>query len=199
VSELLIFLEQPIGILASILILIGQYTYFIDVWKEKIEPSILTWYGWALLMGSLVVAQVISIGWDWSLTSLTSCTFGCVAIGTASLIKKNYLLLNRDWWFLGMGIFCFVLYFLTKDPWLTTIYAVLADLIIGIPTIIKAYKEPENEKSKAWVISLATWSLTVSISFNHDVIYAIFPLYVWVYSIYIVYLVYIKKKIILKQ
>ena len=192
-AELLITLEQPIGIIASILILIGQFTYFQDVWNNRIEPSILTWYGWALLMGTLIIAQLVSVGWDWSLTSLSSCTFGCVAIATASLIKKNYLLLNRDWWFLGLGLFCGVLYVISEDPWLTTFYAVVSDIIIGIPTIIKAIKEPKNEKSKAWIISLLTWTLTVSISFNHDVIYAVFPLYVWIYSMFIVYLTYVKK------
>ncbi len=192
--ELLIYLEEPIGYLASVLIFFGQLTYFRDVWQKKIAPSVLSWYGWALLMGILIVVQVVSTGWDWSLMSLTSCTFGCVAIGTVSLVKKNYQLLKQDWWFLILGLLCGVLYVLSKDPWLTTFFAVISDLIIGFPTLVKAYKDPQNEKSKAWIISLSCWSLTSLISFNHNMLYAIFPVYVCLYSMYIVYLTYMRKK-----
>jgi hypothetical protein len=83
----------------------------------------------------------------------------------------------------------------SNDPWLTTIFATLADMIIGLPTILKSYKDPENEKSNAWLISLFSWSLTLSISFNHDFMYAIFPIYVWLYCVTIVYLTYFRKKI----
>ena len=88
-SELLIDLEKPIGYLASLLIFFGQLTYFKDVWQKKIAPSVLTWFGWALLMATLIVVQVLSTGWDWSLMSITSCTFGCVAIGIVSLVLWN--------------------------------------------------------------------------------------------------------------
>ena len=150
----------------------------------------MSWFGWALLMGTLCISQYISIGWDWSLMSIITCTLGCFAIGTASLIKKNYILASRDWCFLFLGIFCIIIYLISNDPWLTTIYATLADLIIGLPTIIKAYKDPINEKSSAWLISLGSWSLTLAISFHHDPVYAIFPVYVWLYCASIVFLLY---------
>ena len=103
-SELLIDLEKPIGYLTSLLIFFGQLTYFKDVWQKKIAPSVLTWFGWALLMATLIVVQVLSTGWDWSLMSITSCTFGCIAIGIVSLVKKSYQLLAQDWLFLGLGL-----------------------------------------------------------------------------------------------
>ena len=192
--KLLISIEKPIALIASVLILFGQFTYFIDVWKKKVKPSILSWYGWALLMLTLLFAQLLNIGWDWSLLSVMTCTIGCIAIGSASLIKKNYSLDSKDWRFISLGILCIVLYIISNNPWLTTIYAALADLVIGLPTIIKAYKDPINEKSNAWLISLFSWSLTLCISFNHAFIYAIFPIYVWLYCITIVYLIYFRKK-----
>lgn len=193
-KDLLIYSEKTIALVAAILILFGQFTYFIDVWKKRINPSILSWFGWALLMSTLLVAQLVSVGWDWSLMSVITCTLGCIAIGTASLIKKNYNLSRIDWLYILLGIFCIVLYLISNDPWLTTIFATLADMIIGLPTIVKSYKDPINEKSKAWLISLLSWSLTLSISFNHDLMYAIFPIYVWLYCITIVFLTYVRRK-----
>lgn len=191
-TDLILNIEKPIAVIASLLIVLGQVTYFFDVWKNKVQPSIMSWCGWALLMGTLCVAQYISVGWDWSLLSIITCTLGCIAIGTASILKKNYILAQRDWYFLFLGIFCIILYLISNDPWLTTIYAAIADLVIGLPTIIKAYKNPEKEKSKAWLISLASWSLTLAISFHHDLVYAIFPVYVWLYCACIVFLLYFK-------
>ena len=192
-SDLILNIEKPLALVASLLIVLGQVTYFFDVWKKKVQPSIMSWYGWALLMGTLCTAQYISVGWDWSLMSIITCTLGCIAIGTAALLKKNYILASRDWYFLFLGIFCIVLYLISNDPWLTTIYATLADLIIGLPTIIKAYKDPVNEKSSAWLFSLGSWSLTLAISFHHDLMYAVFPVYVWLYCTYIVFLLYLKR------
>lgn len=193
-KDLLIYSEKTIALVAAILILFGQFTYFIDVWKKRVNPSILSWFGWALLMSTLLVAQLVSVGWDWSLMSVITCTLGCIAIGTASLIKKNYNLSRIDWLYILLGIFCIVLYLISNNPWLTTIFATLADMIIGLPTIVKSYKDPINEKSKAWLISLLSWSLTLSISFNHDLMYAIFPIYVWLYCITIVFLTYVRRK-----
>ena len=144
-------------------------------------------------MMTLLFAQLISIGWDWSLMSIITCTMGCIGIGTVALFKKHFSLYNNDWWFISLGIVCIILYLISNNPWLTTIYAALADLVIGLPTIIKAYKDPLNEKSNAWLISLFSWSLTLIISFNHEFIYAIFPIYVWLYCIIIFYLIYIRR------
>ncbi|MBM77414.1 MAG: hypothetical protein CL846_02930 [Crocinitomicaceae bacterium] len=192
-NDFLILIEKPVALIASLLILIGQLTYLLDVWKKKIKPSILSWYGWALLMMTLLLAQLISIGWDWSLMSIITCTMGCIGIGTVALIKKNFSIYSNDWWFISLGIVCIILYLISNNPWLTTIYAALADLVIGLPTIIKAYKDPLNEKSNAWLISLFSWSLTLIISFNHEFIYAIFPIYVWLYCIIIFYLIYLRR------
>lgn len=175
------------------LIISGQSTYLRDIWRNKIQPSVLSWLGWALLMYALLAAQILDSGWQWSLASVVFCTVGCTAIATLAFITKNYTIHKRDWLFLALGITCVILYLISKDPWLTTIYAILADIIIGIPTIIKAYHHPNSEKSLAWIISVSTWSLTLTISFHHDFLYALFPIYLWSYCVLMVYLLYWKK------
>ena len=192
-SEFLLSIEQPIGVISAVLIFAGQLTYFMGIWNRKIQPSLLSWFGWASLMTTLVVAQIVSIGWEWSLTGVVTCTLGCWTIAAIALIKRNYQIFKLDWWFLVLGVVCVVLYLVSNDPWLTTVYATLADFIIGIPTLIKTVRSPKTEKSTAWIISLITWSLTLLISFNHDLVYAVFPIYLWLYCVLMVYLVYIRK------
>ncbi|MCB9223625.1 MAG: hypothetical protein R2780_03330 [Crocinitomicaceae bacterium] len=192
-TELLTYLERPIAFAASLLIFSGQLTYFISTLKKRVTPSVLSWYGWAFLMTTLLVAQIAEVGWEWNLLSIAACTVGCIAIGTVALAKKNYSIHKRDWLFLGLGIVCTILYIISKDPWITTIYAVLADLIIGIPTLIKAWVDPKSERSAAWIISLLTWSLTLLISFNHDLLYALFPIYLWIYCAFMVWFVFGRK------
>ncbi len=159
-----------------------QVKYIIDVIKKKVKPSVLSWLGWALLMGAGMLSQYLEEGWQHSQGSIVSATVGCSAIGLIALFTKHYSLQKIDWAILFAGIICVALYFLSKNAWLTTVYAIAADLIIAIPTLIKVIKDPESEKSSAWYFSLTAWVLTLFISFNHGVLYALFPIYLFSFT-----------------
>jgi hypothetical protein len=164
-----------------------------DVYRKKIQPSVLSWFGWGLLMGTSVVAQVIEKGWDWSHTGVLLSAFGCAIIAIIAVLTKNYTLEKKDWIFLIIGLFCLLIYMVSKDAWLTTIFAILADFLIGIPTLRKAYFNPKSERSIAWMFSLTTWTLSLLICFHHGLIYALFPIYLFLYVATFMYLIYWRK------
>jgi hypothetical protein len=180
--------EVIIGIVTICLMVATQGIYIIDVIRKKIVPSLLTWFGWALLMGVSLIAQIVESGWTYSQFGMITAALGCLAIGVTALILNNYSLKKIDWFILGAGLLCLVLYLVSKNAWLTTIYSILADLIIAIPMLIKVVNEPESEKTNAWYISFVTWALTLIISFKHDLLYAIFPIYLFVFCVVIIVL-----------
>lgn len=169
--------EREIGILSGVAIGIAQLFYLGNTLRKKITPSVLSWLGWAFLMGTSVLSQVASKGWQWSLMSLVCSTAGCLAITLAALAVRNFSLVARDWTFLILGLGCMGLYYWSKDAWVTTIFAILADLLLGVPTIVKAWKEPALERSVAWILGGVSSVLALSICFGHDWLYAIFPMY----------------------
>ena len=144
-------------------------------------------------MGTGVGAQVIEKGWDWSHSGILLAAFGCTIISITAALTKNYTLEKKDWIFLVIGLLCLVIYMVSKDVWITTIFAILADFVIGIPTLKKAYLNPKSERSIAWMFSLATWSISLIICFHHGVIYALFPIYLFLYVLVFMYLIYWRK------
>jgi hypothetical protein len=144
-------------------------------------------------MGTGVGSQIIEKGWDWSHTGVILAAVGCGMIAATALLKKNYLLEKRDWLYLLIGLLCLLIYMISKDAWITTIFAILADFVTGIPTLKKAYHNPQSERSVAWMFSLATWSISLIICFHHGLIYALFPIYLFVYVLVFMYLIYWRK------
>jgi hypothetical protein len=74
------------------------------------------------------------------------------------------------------------IYVLSDNPWVTTVFAIIADGLLGIPTIVKAYREPALERSVAWLLGVVSSTLALVICINHDLIYMLFPAYLWFFN-----------------
>jgi hypothetical protein len=175
--------ERPLGILAGLLIATAQFNYLIDIFKRQVMPSPLSWYGWTALMGASLISQIISKGWEWNLTGLMLSTIGCFVIGSSAILLKNYSLKKRDWNYVVLGLLCIGIYLLSKNPWYTTCFAILADLTLSIPTFSKVYKNPQSEKSVAWFLGMASWAVSLVICINHNLLYALFPIYLFLFNV----------------
>lgn len=84
--------------------------------------------------------------------------------------------------FLLVGLGCMGLYYLSSDAWVTTVFAILADAVLAIPTVAKAWREPASERSSAWTLGVVSSALALSICFGHDMLYVLFPLYLLVFN-----------------
>lgn len=175
-------LEKILGVLAAVIISSAQVIYLINTIRRRIRPSVLSWVGWSFLMGTSVVSQVLAKGWQWSMTSVLSSAVGCLTIGLTALIIRNYSLARTHWKFLGLGALCICIYLLSGNAWMTTIFAIGADLLLGIPTILKAIREPQLERSPAWALGVTSSALALVICFGHSWIYVLFPAYLFCFN-----------------
>lgn len=174
--------EELVGVLAGVVIGGAQLIYLSNTIRKKIKPSVLSWLGWAFLMGTSVVSQVVSKGWQWSMTSILFSAFGCLTIAAVAFFSGNFSLLRKDWSFLVLGCVCLCIYVLSSNPWATTIFAITADALLGIPTIAKAWRDPGSERSPAWVLGVISSTLALVICVGHDVIYVLFPAYLFLFN-----------------
>jgi hypothetical protein len=175
-------MERTIGVLAGIIIGSAQCIYLVNTIKRKVTPSVLSWLGWAFLMGTSLVSQAVGKGWQWSMTGILCSTAGCLAIALTALLSKNFSLVSRDWKFLLLGLGCMGLYYWSSDAWVTTIFAILADGILAIPTIGKAWQDPASERSVAWLLGLLSSTLALIICVGHDLLYFLFPGYLLLFN-----------------
>jgi hypothetical protein len=175
-------IEKIVGLLAAVIISSAQVIYLINTIRRRIRPSVLSWVGWSFLMGTSVVSQVLAKGWQWSMTSVLSSAVGCLTIGLVALTSRNYSLARTDWKFLGLGTLCIGIYVLSGNAWMTTIFAISADALLGVPTILKAVREPQLERSPAWALGVASSALALVICFGHSWIYVLFPAYLFCFN-----------------
>jgi len=187
--------EFIVNVIAGMFLAVAQFIYIYKIAKKQITPSLFTWLGWSILVGVSLFSQIYEYGWNWALMGHLFSAFGCFIIFISTLITKNFIVVKKDWTYLYIGSVCIIIYTLFKDPWSTTIFAILADGILGIPTILKAIKNPNTERSLGWNIALGCWSLTIITCIDEDFIYVLFPAYCLAFNLTMSYLT-TKKRIL---
>lgn len=171
------------GIIAFLLILAAQVSYIKDIFFRQVTPSLLSWAGWFLLMGTSLVAQVILLGWEWSMTGLACSVAGCFAICLIAVWKHNFRIVKSDYLFLIAGIICMIIYQASADSWLTTLFAITADLLLAIPVVKKAFGNPETEKSTSWWYGTASWLITLAIIDWGNALLLLWPVYLLAFNV----------------
>jgi hypothetical protein len=175
-------IERILGVLGALVISTGQVIYVANCLRRKITPSVLSWFGWACLMGTSLFSQIVHKGWQWSMTGIASSTVGCMVIAVAAWLSGNFSFRRVDLAFLAAGLGCVGIYLVSGDPWVTTVFAIIADALLGIPTIVKAWREPALERSVAWLLGVGAAALALLICFRHDLIYFLFPMYLFLFN-----------------
>jgi hypothetical protein len=99
-----------------------------------------------------------------------------------ALLLNNYLIKKTDWYFLILGLVCLAIYITSENPWFTTGFAILADAIVGFPTIQHGFKNPASQKTIAWPLALTSWAFALVICIGHSWLYILFPIYLFLFN-----------------
>lgn len=128
-----------------------QYLYLTIV--GKVKPNKVTWFFWAAFPMIAFAAQLSQgvgiIAWA---------TFSAGApplfILLASFANKDayWELRKIDYTFAALAIVGVVLWQVTNSPNIALTFAIFADLAAALPTVIKAYKNPETEDWQPFAI-----------------------------------------------
>ncbi|HEV2355090.1 MAG TPA: hypothetical protein VGR89_12660 [Puia sp.] len=175
-------IERMVGVLGALVITTAQVIYIVNCLRKKITPSVLSWFGWSCLMGTSIFSQIVHKGWQWSMTGIASSAIGCLTISAVAWMSGNYAFKRGDLGFLVAGLACVGIYAWSDDPWVTTIFAIVADALLGVPTIMKAWRLPHLERSVAWVLGVVSAALSLSICVGHSFIYVLFPAYLVLFN-----------------
>ena len=77
-----------------------------------------------------------------------------MVIAISMLKKESYWKVSkRDLICGAMAIVALVLWYLTKKPIIAILFSILSDFLASIPTVIKAWQNPETEPSFAYITS----------------------------------------------
>ncbi len=177
-------ISEKFIILAILFNLTGSLSYVRSTLAGRTKPNRVTWFLWMVVPLITFAAQIgEGVGPEAAVTFMAG--FGPTLVFFASFVNK------RAYWKLSLldivcgvlSVLAVILWLITGDGLIAIALGVLADLLAAIPTLIKAYTNPETENATAFRNSAvaATIGLLVIDSWSFES--ASFALYVLVICI----------------
>jgi len=164
---------------AIFLRLYGSTHYALAVIKRRARPNPVSWFFWALTAAIVFVAQLAeNVGW--SAATTFALALGPLIIFLLS-IKYSFSRAHFTPSTIACAIFAavgIVLWLNAKDPIIAIVFSIFADAFSGIPTVIKAWHDPESEYLPAYALSMLSMAITLLTLTNWDFASYAFPLYI---------------------
>jgi hypothetical protein len=149
----------------------GGLSYLIDTLKGKVKPNRVTWFLWTL---APLIAFFAQLQQGVGIESLATFIVGFVPllVFIASFVnKKSEWKTNAlDYWCGGLSLVGLVLWMVTRVGNVAIVFSIIADALACIPTIIKAYHEPETENDLVFIFGFvnALIALLVITTWNFE-------------------------------
>jgi hypothetical protein len=183
-------LHENFVILGAIIGFLGGVSYVIDTLKGKTKPNRVSWFIWALAPMLAFSAEISKgVGIHSLMTFMVG--FTPLLIFIASFVNSN-----AEWKLTKLDIACgilsiigLIIWLILKEGNIGIFFAILADGLAGIPTIVKSYKFPETENYIGFLtaaISAAITLLTIKI---WDFAHYGFPIYIFLICALLVILI----------
>lgn len=176
-------IDEKFIFLAVALDLAGGISYLIDTIKGKVKPNKVSWLLWGLVP---MIAFAAQLKQGVGLTSLMTFAVGFspILIFCASFLNKK-----AEWKLTSFDITCGILSVLGILLWLVSrvgnlaiVFSILADLLAGIPTTVKAFKAPETENSLAFSLAGLAAVITLLTIKQWDFAHYSFASYTFLYN-----------------
>ena len=139
-------IDEKFVLLGLLLNLWGSGTYAWNTLKGRTKPNRVTWFLWAVAPLIAFAAQW-SDGVRWQSLMTFMVGFGPLIIFIASFMnRKAYWQVSRLDYVCGViSIVALAFWLATGKGVLAVVLSIIADVVAGIPTLLKAWKEPETE------------------------------------------------------
>lgn len=155
-------IDEKFVILSALLNLYGTINYTYLTLKGRVKPNRVTFFLWAL---APLVAFAAQLDKDVGLRALMTFMvgFGPLMVLAASFISKQaaWELKRFDFICGGLSILGLLLWALTRDGNYGIFFAILADGLAAIPTVVKAYKAPETESALLYFLAAISAGVTI--------------------------------------
>jgi len=147
-------LPEYFAIIGAIIGSLGGLYYLYETVAGKAQPNRITWLLWGIFPMVIFVAQraqgVEGLSWPSFVAGFTP----LLVVAASFLNRKAYWKSEpRDYYLMAAAIVGIVLWAITDNPNLALLFALLADMLAGIPTLIKSYRHPHSESWIAYAIS----------------------------------------------
>lgn len=137
-------MKLAFAIVASILAVVGNVPYLLDVFKKRVEPHAYTWFIWSIVSCVIFFGQLAKGAGVGAIPTAASEIFTIIIFFFS--LKNGFKHVKKiDHLFLALALIGLIPWLLTKDPTMSVIIVVSIDLIAFMPTLRKTYRHPETE------------------------------------------------------
>lgn len=176
--------------LGAIASFIGGFAYLRDTISGKAKPNKVTWLLWTIIPFIAVAAQIKEgVGLPTLMTFMVGFTPLLIFIASFFNKKSQWKLGKFDLICGGLSILGVMLWIVTKDANLAILFSIIADGLAALPTIRKAFYNPETESENVYLGAIVAGALTILALKNYNLANLGFPLYILILNIFLVLLI----------
>ncbi|MGZ4851032.1 MAG: hypothetical protein ACXV2C_06610 [Candidatus Bathyarchaeia archaeon] len=174
--------------------MLATFVYVRSMFKGETKPNRVTWFMWSIAPFVATTAAV-SNGVGLAVIPVFMSGFSPFLVFTASFLnKKAYWKLTLFDYLCGiLSGLAVVLWFLTNNPNLAIIFAIIGDALAAIPTQTKAWHNPETESAWPFIVGVFSPMTSFLVATTWGFSELAFPIYLIVINILLVFSVSKKK------
>lgn len=133
----------------------GTFAYLRDTVAGRTKPNRVSWFLWAVVP-MIAFAAALTSGAKFAAIPIFMSGFGPVLVFCASFVNKQaYWKITRFDILCGVfSAFALVFWAVTNNPAVAVLFAIIGDLLAGLPTLAKAWKHPKTETGLTFATSL---------------------------------------------
>jgi hypothetical protein len=147
-------LPEYFAIIGAIIGSLGGFYYLYETIVGKAQPNRITWLLWGMFPMVIFVAQRARGVGGLSWASFVAGFMPLLIVAASFFNKKAYWKSEpRDYYLMIVAIIGIILWGITNNPNLAILFSLLADMLAGMPTLIKSYRYPHSESWIAYAIS----------------------------------------------
>jgi hypothetical protein len=171
-------IQQSLGLLAGMISLFGFVPYVIEILRGTTRPNRATWWIWTIV-GAMLCSSFYASGARHTVWVGASYVIGPLAIALLSLRYGEGGWTRFDRHCLGASLLSLVIWWLARSPLVALIANIGIDLLGALPTLRKAYAEPEAESLVSWIIFLIADALNLCALSSWSIEASLYPLYLF--------------------
>jgi hypothetical protein len=163
-------------VLGALINVCSAIPYLIAIVKGKTRPRIMSWFIWTVLTGMGAAAAISEHQW------LTSILLIASAFETLTVVMLGWRHGNRH--VEKLDVFCLVgvmvgiiLWQIFNSPAIGALAAITLDLIGGVPTLVHAWKKPQEETWQTFFLCVIGSTLTLIALKDWRITSSAFPIY----------------------
>jgi uncharacterized membrane protein len=146
-------MKESIAIIASVLAIIGNVPYLVDIFKKRVQPHPYTWLVWSVVSCIIFFGQVARGAGIGALPTAASEIFTIIIFFFS--LRYGFKQVRRvDRISLVIALLGIVPWVLTKDPTFSVIIAVTIDLVAFVPTLRKTWSQPKTETPTLYAMNV---------------------------------------------